>query len=134
MESKENSSPTLAAYSGGEQGTGNLAGIIHVKVSPNNLIVTITDAQGNALSSSTPGRIGFKGSRRSTTSAASAAGEAAARVAAKKGIRMATAVMRGNGPLYDAVIAGVGAGGIEVTSIKAISDARPALRDSIKRR
>jgi queuine tRNA-ribosyltransferase len=134
-ESKEVSSPTLdAAHPGRDQATGNGVGIVHVKVNPNNLIVTITGTHGNALSSSTPGRIGFKGSRRSTASAARAAGEAAARDAVSKGIRMATAVTRGDGPLYDAVIDGVRAGGIEITSIKAISGARLELRDSDKRR
>jgi len=86
-------------------------GIVHVKVNPNNLIVTITDGQGNALSSSTPGRLGFKGSRRSSPSAAKAAGEAAAKGAVAKGIRTATAVTRGDGELYDAVLDGVRAGG-----------------------
>ena len=63
-------------------------GIAHVHASFNNTIITITDRQGNAISASSSGAQGFKGSRKSTPFAAQVAAEQAARKAQDNGMRL----------------------------------------------
>src|SRR3546814_7578370 len=63
------------------------AGVAHVNASFNNTMVTITDAQGNAISWSSAGMMGFKGSRKSTPYAAQVCAEDAGRKAAEHGVR-----------------------------------------------
>ncbi len=62
------------------------AGVAHVNASFNNTMITITDAQGNAISWSSAGMMGFKGSRKSTPYAAQVAAEDAGRKAAEHGV------------------------------------------------
>ena len=62
------------------------AGVAHVNASFNNTMITITDAQGNAISWSSAGMMGFKGSRKSTPYAAQVCAEDAGRKAAEHGI------------------------------------------------
>jgi small subunit ribosomal protein S11 len=64
-----------------------VSGVAHVNASFNNTMVTITDAQGNTISWSSAGAMGFKGSRKSTPYAAQVAAEDAARKAAEHGMR-----------------------------------------------
>ena len=63
------------------------SGVAHVNASFNNTMITITDAQGNAISWSSAGLMGFKGSRKSTPYAAQMAAEDAGRKAAEHGVR-----------------------------------------------
>ena len=63
------------------------AGVAHVNASFNNTMITITDAQGNTISWSSSGSMGFKGSRKSTPYAAQVAAEDAARKASEHGMR-----------------------------------------------
>jgi small subunit ribosomal protein S11 len=63
------------------------SGIAHVNASFNNTMVTITDAQGNAISWSSAGMMGFKGSRKSTPYAAQVAADDAGKKAAEHGVR-----------------------------------------------
>jgi small subunit ribosomal protein S11 len=60
------------------------AGVAHVNASFNNTMITITDAQGNAISWSSAGMMGFKGSRKSTPYAAQVAAEDADRAASRR--------------------------------------------------
>ena len=62
------------------------SGVAHVNASFNNTMITITDAQGNAISWSSAGMMGFKGSRKSTPFAAQVASETAGRAAIEQGI------------------------------------------------
>lgn len=63
------------------------SGVAHVNSTFNNTMITITDAQGNAISWSSAGALGFKGSRKSTPYAAQVAAEDAAKKAAEHGMR-----------------------------------------------
>ena len=63
------------------------SGVAHVNASFNNTMITITDAQGNAIAWSSAGMMGFKGSRKSTPYAAQVAAEDAGRKAAEHGVR-----------------------------------------------
>jgi small subunit ribosomal protein S11 len=63
------------------------AGVAHVNASFNNTMITITDAQGNAIAWSSAGMMGFKGSRKSTPYAAQVAAEDAGKKAAEHGVR-----------------------------------------------
>ena len=67
-----------------------VSGVAHVNASFNNTMITITDAQGNTISWSSAGSLGFKGSRKSTPYAAQVAAEDAARKAAEHGMKIRT--------------------------------------------
>lgn len=88
----------------------------------NNTIVTITDPDGNAISWSSAGAIGYKGSRKSTPFAAQMTAEAAARVAKTQGMLKVDVSVKGPGPGREAAIRSLQAAGLEITSIK---DATP---------
>ena len=71
------------------------SGIAHVNASFNNTMVTITDAQGNAISWSSAGMMGFKGSRKSTPYAAQVAADDAGKKAAEHGVRTLEVEVKG---------------------------------------
>ena len=71
------------------------AGVAHVNASFNNTMITITDAQGNAIAWSSAGMMGFKGSRKSTPYAAQVAAEDAGRKAADHGVRTLEVEVKG---------------------------------------
>src|SRR6202008_1110790 len=73
------------------------SGVAHVNASFNNTMITITDAQGNAISWSSSGAMGFKGSRKSTPYAAQVAAEDAGRKAAEHGVRTLEVEVKGPG-------------------------------------
>src|SRR5690606_5184416 len=72
-------------------------GVAHVNASFNNTMITISDAQGNAISWSSAGQMGFKGSRKSTPYAAQVAAEDAGRKAQEHGVRVLDVMVRGPG-------------------------------------
>ena len=74
-----------------------VSGVAHVNASFNNTMITITDAQGNTISWSSAGTMGFKGSRKSTPYAAQVAAEDAARKAAEHGMRTLEVEVTGPG-------------------------------------
>lgn len=74
-----------------------IAGIAHVNASFNNTMVTISDAQGNAVSWSSAGMMGFKGSRKSTPYAAQMAAEDAGRKAMEHGMKELEVRVKGPG-------------------------------------
>lgn len=94
------------------------AGIAHVKVGNNNVIVTMTDMKGDVICWSTPGRAGFKGSRKSTPIAAQVAANAAAKQAIDKGMRQVEVKIKGSEECGDAAIRGIQAAGMEVTAVR----------------
>ncbi len=98
------------------------SGIAHIHSTFNNTIVTITDTQGNTVSWSSAGALGFKGSRKSTPFAAQMASEAAAQTAVENGMKTIEVTVKGPGAGREAAIRSLQAVGLEVT---AISDETP---------
>ena len=92
-------------------------GQAHIQSSFNNTIVTLTDAQGNALSWASAGGLGFRGSRKSTPYAAQMAAETAAKAAIVHGLKSVDVMVKGR----EAAIRALSACGIEVTSIKDVT-------------
>ena len=93
------------------------AGQVHILATFNNTIITITDSQGNAVTSSSAGASGFKGSRKSTPYAARVAAEAAMKNAQTLGIQEVEIYVKGPGPGRENAIRAVQASGMKVTSI-----------------
>ncbi|MEW6561921.1 MAG: 30S ribosomal protein S11 [Pseudomonadota bacterium] len=96
-------------------------GIAHVHASFNNTIVTITDRQGNALSWSTSGGNGFKGSRKSTPFAAQVAAEMAGKAAQEYGVKNLEVRIKGPGPGRESAVRALNAVGFKITSISDIT-------------
>ena len=96
-------------------------GIAHIHASFNNTIITITDRQGNALSASSSGAQGFKGSRKSTPFAAQVAAEQAGRVALEYGIKNLEVFIKGPGPGRESSVRALNNLGIKVTLIEDVT-------------
>ena len=96
-------------------------GQAHIQASFNNTIVTLTDAQGNALSWASAGGLGFKGSRKSTPYAAQMAAETAAQAALVHGLKTVDVFVKGPGSGREAAIRALQACGIDVVSIKDVT-------------
>ena len=92
-------------------------GVAHVHSTFNNTIVTIADEQGNAVTWSSAGALGFKGSRKSTPYAAQMAAEAAAKAAMVHGMKSIEVDVKGPGPGREAAVRALAAAGLEVTAI-----------------
>lgn len=84
----------------------------------NNTIVTLTDAQGNALSWASAGGMGFRGSRKSTPFAAQMAAETATKAAMEHGLRSVEVYVKGPGSGREAAIRSLQAAGLEIQMIK----------------
>jgi small subunit ribosomal protein S11 len=105
------------------KGAKNIAsGVANILATFNNTQVTITDMQGNSLGWSTSGRVGFKGSRKSTAFAAQQAAQDAARQAMAHGLREVEVRVSGPGSGRESAIRALQAIGLEITAIK---DATP---------
>jgi small subunit ribosomal protein S11 len=96
-------------------------GVVHIKSSFNNTIVSITDQDGNVISWASAGNVGFKGSRKSTPFAAQLAAEQAARRAMEMGLRKVDVVVKGPGSGRETAIRSIQNIGIEVTGIKDVT-------------
>lgn len=96
-------------------------GQAHIQSSFNNTIVTITDNNGNALSWSSTGQVGFKGSKKSTPYAAQMAAEAAAKIAMTCGIKKVDVFVKGPGTGREAAIRALQAAGLEIASIQDVT-------------
>lgn len=96
-------------------------GIAHIRSTFNNTIVTITDMQGNALSWSSAGALGFRGSRKSTPFAAQMAAETAAKTAMEHGLKNLEVTVKGPGAGREAAIRSLQAAGLEVTAIRDVT-------------
>ncbi|KPK99926.1 MAG: 30S ribosomal protein S11 [candidate division Zixibacteria bacterium SM23_73_3] len=95
--------------------------IAHIQATFNNTIVSITDLKGNLICWSTGGRLGFKGSRKSTPFAAQLAAQAAAREALELGVRKAEVWVKGPGSGRESAIRSLQAAGIEITAIRDVT-------------
>ncbi|HBN23336.1 MAG: 30S ribosomal protein S11 [Alphaproteobacteria bacterium] len=93
-------------------------GVAHISATFNNTMITITDAQGNAISWSTAGAMGFRGSRKSTPYAAQMAAEDAGRKAMEHGLKTLDVEVTGPGSGRESALRGLHALGLTVTSIR----------------
>jgi len=92
-------------------------GVAHIHSTFNNTIVTIADEQGNVISWSSAGALGFKGAKKSTPFAAQLAGEAAAKVAYDQGLRSVDVDVKGPGSGREGAVRALANAGLTVTSI-----------------
>jgi small subunit ribosomal protein S11 len=96
-------------------------GIAHVHASFNNTHVTITDLEGNVVTWSSAGTLGFKGSRKGTPFAAQQAASAAATVAKDSGLRSLDIRVKGPGSGRESAIRALQAAGVEIKSIRDVT-------------
>ena len=96
-------------------------GVAHIHSTFNNTIVTICDPAGKAVSWSSAGALGFKGSKKSTPFAAQMASEAAAKAAIDAGMIKIEVEVKGPGPGREAAIRSLQIAGLEITSIKDVT-------------
>ena len=98
-----------------------VTGVAHVAASFNNTMITIADAQGNAIAWSSAGTMGFKGSRKSTPYAAQVAAEDAGRKAMEHGMRTLEVNVSGPGSGRESALRALQAIGFTVTSIRDVT-------------
>lgn len=96
-------------------------GQAHIQSTFNNTLVTLTDMDGNALSWSSAGSNGFRGSRKSTPFAAQSAAEVAAKAAMEHGLKIVEVYVKGPGSGREAAIRALQTAGLNVTMIKDIT-------------
>ena len=93
------------------------AGVVHIKSTFNNTLVTITDLEGNTVSWASAGTMGIKGSKKSTPYAASLAAEAAGKEAVAVGMKKVKVEVNGLGAGRETAVRALGTVGLEVESI-----------------
>ena len=97
-------------------------GVAHIQATFNNTLITIADPEGNVVSWSSAGRIGFKGSRKGTPFAAQVAAQNAAQIARDSGMRTLDVKVNGPGGGRESAVRALSATGL---SIKSIQDVTP---------
>jgi len=98
-----------------------VSGVAHVNASFNNTMITITDAQGNTISWSSAGAMGFKGSRKSTPYAAQVAAEDAGKKAQEHGMKTLEVEVKGPGSGRESALRALSAVGFTITSIRDVT-------------
>lgn len=96
-------------------------GVAFINATFNNTIITITDESGNAISWSTAGMVGFKGSRKSTPYAAQVAAEDAAKRAAEHGLKTVSVIVKGPGSGRETALRALQSVGFTVTSVRDVT-------------
>jgi small subunit ribosomal protein S11 len=96
-------------------------GVVHIRSSFNNTIVTITDTVGNTLSWASAGGMGFRGNKKSTPFAAQMAAETAAKAVAEFGLKSVEVYVKGPGSGREAAIRSLQTAGLEVSLIKDVT-------------
>lgn len=96
-------------------------GIVHIRSTFNNTLVSITDVNGNVLSWASAGVRGFKGSRKSTPFAAQLAADEASRRAQEHGMQTVQIRISGPGAGRESALRGIQSSGLRVTSIKDVT-------------
>ena len=97
------------------------SGVAHVNATFNNTMITITDVQGNAISWSSAGSQGFKGSRKSTPYAAQMASEEAARKAQEHGMKTLEVCVKGPGSGRESALRALSTAGFTITAIRDVT-------------
>lgn len=98
-----------------------LNGIVYVNATFNNTVISITDEQGNCISWSTSGVVGFKGSKKSTPYAAQIAAEDAAKKAAEHGLKNVNVLVKGPGSGRETALRALQSVGFNILSIKDVT-------------
>jgi len=96
-------------------------GIVFIKASFNNIIISLANKQGQVISWGSAGKAGFRGSKKNTPYAAQIAATDAAKTAHEAGMRTATVLVKGPGSGREAAIRAVDAAGIKITMIKDVT-------------
>ena len=96
-------------------------GTVHVKATFNNTIITIADADGQVVGWASAGKVGFKGSRKSTPFAAQLAAEDVAKQVMALGMRKVEVLVKGPGAGREAAIRSLSAAGLKVTAIRDVT-------------
>jgi small subunit ribosomal protein S11 len=96
-------------------------GMVHITATFNNTLITFTDMQGNAVTWGSAGKSGFKGSKKSTSFAATIAAENAAREAHSLGLRKVHVRVQGPGAGRESAIQALASAGLEVRSIRDVT-------------
>ncbi len=96
-------------------------GVVHIKATFNNTVISITDAKGHVISWGSAGRVGFKGSKKSTPFAAQQAAAVSAKEALDMGMRKVDIMVKGPGGGREAAIRSISAAGLEVMSIRDVT-------------
>ena len=130
-ESESSAAPTAAELLADDLGEAKVikakksknvvTGIVHIQATFNNTLVTITDMQGNPISWYSGGRAGFKGSRKSTSYAATQVAQRAAREAMAHGLKQVEVRIKGPGSGRESAIRGLQAVGLDITTIKDVT-------------
>lgn len=94
------------------------SGVVHVKATFNNTIISITDPAGKVISWASAGKVGFSGSRKSSAFAATVAAQNAAKVASSYGMKEVEVNLRGPGAGRESAVRGIISAGLQVTTIK----------------
>jgi small subunit ribosomal protein S11 len=97
------------------------SGIAHVNATFNNTLITISDAQGNAISWSSAGSMGFRGSRKSTPYAAQVAAESAGQKAMEHGMKTLEVNVKGPGSGRESALRALQAAGFTITAIRDVT-------------
>jgi small subunit ribosomal protein S11 len=95
--------------------------IVHIKATFNNTLITITDMDGNTVSSSSSGCVGFKGSRKSTPFAAQRAAQICASNAMRNGVREVEIRVKGPGSGRESAISALQQAGLRIASIEDVT-------------
>lgn len=93
-------------------------GIAHVRATFNNTLINITDTRGNVVAWASPGKSGFKGSRKSTPFAAGIAAEVAGKTAYDAGVRKIEVHIKGAGNGRESAVRSLASAGLRITAIK----------------
>jgi len=96
-------------------------GMVHIKSTFNNTIITISDSYGNTVSWGSAGKVGFKGSKKSTPFAAQQAATTAAKEAMDMGLRRVEVEVKGPGSGREAAIRSLSAAGLEISVIRDVT-------------
>ena len=96
-------------------------GQVHIQSTFNNTIVTVTDMNGNAISQSSAGALGYKGSRKGTPFAAQMAAETAAKIATEHGMKTVEVFVKGPGSGRESAIRALQTAGLDITLIKDVT-------------
>jgi small subunit ribosomal protein S11 len=118
MAKKQTKAASIAAAKKKKKTISDPNGLAFVKATFNNVIVTVTDTEGNVLSWSSAGKQGFKGSRKNTPYAAQLSAEDAGKVAYEMGLRKINVFVKGPGSGREAAVRALATAGLVVDTIR----------------
>jgi len=96
-------------------------GVVHIQATFNNIIISLTNKQGQVISWASAGKAGFRGSKKNTPYAAQVAANDAAKVAYEAGMRSAMVLVKGPGSGREAAIRAIDSCGIKISQIKDVT-------------